>query len=881
VNKKPGHNSRRAPGPAPQTEAWWQLACALRALGGDTAFDDLRDVLWLAQKLPRDDVGRRRGHAIETKAATIAVSTRAAASASTAATLSTGGTPPPGPTNTRRVEMDEEDAPAALYAGSSAGAGTAARRIRLPAPHPLPDALAIGRALLPVTRRRPQGSAVLLDEESTAEAIANTELLAPVLRQRRERWFELVLAVDDAPSMLAWRSPIDAFEALLRRAGFRDVRRVALRGGDAGPAELRSGSGALLSPDGSTRGAATAGQLLLVVSDAASAAWHDGRVSILLSSWAAVLPLALVQTLPPALWQHTAAGFAELQVAAAAPGQVGERLHERRPGWAHGEPGLVLPVLALEASAVASWSRMVMAAGNAWCRAALLPPANDRGAMATTGTTPDDAPKHLLQGFRNTSTPDALELAAAFAVIRPLNLPVMRLIQTVMLPESGADALAQVLISGLLRRTGGDAGRDAAAALPAIGPRDEDIGYEIDDAVRDELAAHLTRSRWLQVNLAVQRFVEIETGVGFDFMAFIDDRLGLEQVAPSAMPFAQLSARMAERFVPGLAGGRRRGRFVDEEVLGKGLTVMARAELPSVAKRIEWSPSGQQVAVLHELGVEVLSARRLERSRRVRHEPDVVAWQVGPSDLALLGPLMERTRDVLEGLVQRPLVNRIEPFGESGAALCLIPLTGAWLRWSNGVPSYHRELLKDLKAQRAQGAVLLPMTPAAKQALALSFDSLLGSWVGVLDRPLASKATKAAIDSLLLPLANATLSSPRLHSLIHTVNWSSDDAAERLVTVRRRRPGKSVVASAYLDEEALYDLRMDRETATVAEFAPQWRAVLWHDGDSAIPDIDAAVPSLVSEIERVARFSPDGHWLAMVDARGEFHISRVAPRETR
>ena len=489
----PASTANAAQEPAPETAAWWKLAEALRSLSDHTAFDDLRDVLWLAQQLPKPSRALQRNAKRQGAVATDTAAPVAAASVSPATRFGEASAPPSG-ARTRSVAMDDMDQPqSAVYAGSSTGGGIAARRIRLPAPHPMPDALDIARALQPVTRRRAQGPAVLLDEDATAEAIAHSELVTPVLRQRRERWFTLLLAVDDAPPMLAWRSRVDAFEQVLRRAGFRDVRRVSLHGSGNGPAVLRTGSGSLLSPQAGTssaNGAGTASSLLLVVSDAAGAAWHDGRVSALLAPWAKLLPLALVQPLPPALWPHTAAGFAELQVAAAVPGQVAEGLHERRPDWAYGEPGLVLPVLALQAPDVASWARMVMAAGNAWCRAALLPLAADGPTPATgstTSTTAGEAMPRLLEAFRAASTPDALELAAAFAVIRPLNLPVMRLIQVVMLPQAGTDALAQVLICGLLRRLGDDTPASGAAAST----RDEDIGYEIDEGYLTEAKRRL------------------------------------------------------------------------------------------------------------------------------------------------------------------------------------------------------------------------------------------------------------------------------------------------------------------------------------------------------------------------------------------------------
>lgn len=64
---------------------------------------------------------------------------------------------------------------------------------------------------------------------------------------------------------------------------------------------------------------------------------------------------------------------------------------------------------------------------------------------------------------------------------------------------------------------------------------------------------------------------------------------------------------------------------------------------------------------------------------------------------------------------------------------------------------------------------------------------------------------------------------------------------------------------------------------TVAEFATQSRAVLWHTGNSAYLQFGAAMPTTTFEKYRAARFSPDGRWLAIVNARGELLIDRAVP----
>src|SRR6185369_6220445 len=84
------------------------------------------------------------------------------------------------------------------------GAGLGAKRasaIRVPAASALPDSLRLARALRPFNRRRLSTQRFELDEEATAEAIAQFGLVRPVLQPIAEPWFNIALVVDGALSM--------------------------------------------------------------------------------------------------------------------------------------------------------------------------------------------------------------------------------------------------------------------------------------------------------------------------------------------------------------------------------------------------------------------------------------------------------------------------------------------------------------------------------------------------------------------------------------------------------------------------------------------------------------------------------------------------------
>ena len=507
---------------------------AMRALGLQATLDDLRDIAWLADRLgaAQANAGPRPGAPPPGTGPTPAPASPPPAPRATPAP-----TPPgaglPGP-----AAAGLDSAPA-LYAAAPGSGELRARRVQLRGAPALPQGLAIARALRPLSRRRP-GRQLVLDERATAEFIADTGVHAPVWRPARERWFDIVLAVEDVPALAAWQPVLAAFEQLLRRqGGFRSVLRWQLRA-QGGQLQARGPGGRPCSPralhDRDGR------RLLLVLSDCTSEAWHRGAMGAWLQRAAAEVPVAVAQLLPPVLWPNTAVGFAELRTRAPRIAAPAVRLQVQRPGWAAGEPGLVLPVLALEPAAVSAWARMVAAAGDAWAQAALLPLPEDGADSNTPSQTPAPAPDAdaRVAAFRASATLDAQRLAAYFSVVRPLTPPVMRVIHQALAPASGAAALAQVFVAGVLQP-------------PQAGSAPDHTVHDFHPGVRERLQGGLTKAEFLRVNLALHEFLQEQAGTAFDFFALLEDRAGTERLPEQAQPFVQMARSAARRFGAGTA----------------------------------------------------------------------------------------------------------------------------------------------------------------------------------------------------------------------------------------------------------------------------------------------------------------------------------------
>ncbi|GGV26413.1 FxSxx-COOH system tetratricopeptide repeat protein [Streptomyces spectabilis] len=386
-----------------------------------------------------------------------------------------------------------------LRGGVGGGAAGAERTPRPEDTAPLADSLALGRALRPLRLSRPSPHDVELDEEATAEQAAADGLWTPVCRSLPERHQDLLLLVDDGPSMALWRGTTRRIGALMEQtAAFRTVRRVRWSPRGAAPP----------APSTGTR------QLVLVVTDGGHDAWRDGAAAALLHRLARSSPTAVLNVLPQHLWDLTLPTVTPTRLRAASPAEPNRRYDaETCPPEADAlapravpEPGpadaVAVPVVELRAESLGRWARLVAAADTSeWHRIAALltAPAGDLRAEAV-GPVPSRLAEALLEGadeagqepqerdraaraaavvrrFRATASPAAFALAKRLAAV-PLNLPVMRLLQQA-LPGTRFWNLAEIVLLGLVRR--GDDATDVEDA--------HQVSYDFVEGVREELLA--------------------------------------------------------------------------------------------------------------------------------------------------------------------------------------------------------------------------------------------------------------------------------------------------------------------------------------------------------------------------------------------------------
>lgn len=328
--------------------------------------------------------------------------------------------------------------------------GDTSVRVRAPMATALPRSLRLQRALRPLQRYRPpvRAAAHHIDEQATAERAAETGLLLPVLRPVTRRQARLRLLMDASTSTGVWDRTLGELAQICAGTGaFREVvvhyvherAGALLVGPDRAPDRASRTADQLRDPTGH--------QLTLVLSDCAGPLWRDGAMQRLLWNWAQAAPVAVVQPLPQRMWRRTHLP------AAAGTLRRREGLGARMEFAAPGDPadGLPVPVLALTGAAFLAWARLVSGGTGL-----TLPAAAGRVRADQEPTPPrpaDRAPQapELLRAFRLSASHHAVQFVVSLSAV-PLTTPVMQLVQRAMLPDTGPDVLAEVLLSGLLTR---------------------------------------------------------------------------------------------------------------------------------------------------------------------------------------------------------------------------------------------------------------------------------------------------------------------------------------------------------------------------------------------------------------------------------------------
>jgi tetratricopeptide (TPR) repeat protein len=531
-----------------------RLIDTIRAVDLDITSEAIADVVWLAEQMragSADEIEPTRPESVRPR------STPSDGGSPQLSGESRAGSAPRTPPEPSTSPLDRPEPSRAPQDNREAALRLPDRRLladdgristRSPAAAAIPAQLMICRALQPLRRYVPSPTRTHPDEQRTAEHVAESGLWVAAEEPLRERWLDVAIVVDDSRSMTIWHRTIVELRTLLDNAGvFGDVRVWRMDG------DLRHGRRLTISGQatGDTFGRdprelvdPSGRRVILVVSDCVSRAWVTDAMAAPLRIWGEVSPVALVHMLPQRLWPGCPPTFAAVRLSSLHAGVPNAGVPNVRLGieGRYGDVGpddlgVPIPVLEPEARWIKPWASLVAGTGDRWVNGMAM----FTGQLARHPTdihgkdhdiAPAAKPREQLQRFRAQASPEAYKLLVHLSAA-PLSLQVIRLVQGAVLPASRPCHLAEVFLSGLLRRAVPDGNDDLAS---------DDVEYDFQPGVRAELLTELARHEALRVLSHVSHYVSERLGSPLDFRALLT--VGEEDHEPTpyvSRPFARVA----------------------------------------------------------------------------------------------------------------------------------------------------------------------------------------------------------------------------------------------------------------------------------------------------------------------------------------------------
>ncbi|SMD27174.1 Tetratricopeptide repeat-containing protein [Kibdelosporangium aridum] len=355
------------------------------------------------------------------------------------------------------------------------------------------DVIGIVRALRPLRRkaRSRRLDDVVLDEEATAEQAVRGGPWLPVVQQATERWLDLTLVVDTGPSMALWREKINAFERLLRQTGtFRTTQRLLLSTTNENAIELRGTTGAsvrtpaeLLDPSGR--------RIVLMLTDGVGKIWRSPQMSATLARLARTMPTAVIHLLPQRFWRQM--GFAALRATLKPGGRLVPNCR-----WSMALPDVWLdftrddavpvPVVEMRPRLLERIVDLFVGRDKRIDSAVYLASSSDTGDPESELVS--YSAREQVNYFRSTVPRETFRLATLLAAV-PFSLEAARRIQVVMVPEAGAEHIAQLLGSPFI----------GAVPVPHVDFESpwSTVSFDIGQEVRKELISSARRSETARV----------------------------------------------------------------------------------------------------------------------------------------------------------------------------------------------------------------------------------------------------------------------------------------------------------------------------------------------------------------------------------------------
>ena len=353
----------------------------------------------------------------------------------------------------------------------------------------------------------------VLDEDSTIEYIANTHIWNVLTKPKREKKFTLNIIIEKSDSMEVWEEITSNFSSTVASFLFFKALNIYY---------LKD---FVLYSDKQCKNKVSVNifhsheekYLTILMSDCVSSGWGYKSGYDFLKSITEITPFMILNMLPQRIWKRTIID------------DTWRIKFTHKEGWLNkflisdideeecqvSKEHVRVPMTTFDTISLKHWSNLIAGEKENCLYGSLFEAEWFSGApKVTNDSRENEDPVQLVKDFEIFASPMAQKLAIYFSTV-PLSMDIMKIVQKVSLPESNHTHLAEVFLSGLLKKT-------------TLRTPSRKIIYKFVNGVRDILRDKLYLHKKIDILKENTTFISKNLGSTIDFIALIENPSSLD-----------------------------------------------------------------------------------------------------------------------------------------------------------------------------------------------------------------------------------------------------------------------------------------------------------------------------------------------------------------
>ena len=351
----------------------------------------------------------------------------------------------------------------------------------------------------------------VLDEEATVEYIANTKIWSIVTKLKQEKKFTLNIIIEKSESMTVWEEMTkDFISAVSGFLFFKELKVYYLEESEK-KFTLYSDKKCQSTVSVNIFHSLEQRSLTILISDCISQSWSDNRGYKFLKNITEVTPFMILNMLPQRIWKRTILNDTWRIKFTHNSGWLNQKLiSDIDEKSCKVKEHIKVPMTTFDTISLKHWANLVSGKKENWLYGSLFEKNEfDKPPEPIVESQEKEDPIELVRDFEIFASPMAQKLAIYFSVV-PLSLDIMKIVQKVSLPKSSHTHLAEVFLSGLLKKT-------------SFRTFSGKVIYEFVDGVKDILREKLYLHKKIDIVKENSSFIAKDLGSTINFMALMEN----------------------------------------------------------------------------------------------------------------------------------------------------------------------------------------------------------------------------------------------------------------------------------------------------------------------------------------------------------------------